>query len=137
VAALEARGIEPRIDMRDLPKLEDWQRELLGFIREADAVVFIVSPNSISSAVCVWEVEQVAKLNKRLAPIVLPRPHRPHRTQGNQAPQCLDRRPGRGAGRGDRARRRGCLAKLCCRCPAQAGDRARDEQARGSRPGSG
>jgi len=71
VAALEARGIEPRIHMRDLPKLEDWQRELLGFIREADAVVFIVSPNSISSAVCVWEVEQVTKLNKRLAPIVL------------------------------------------------------------------
>lgn len=111
MAALEARGIEPRIDMRDLPKLEDWQRELLGFIREADAVVFIVSPNSISSAVCVWEVEQVAKLNKRLAPIVLPRAHRPHRTRGNQAPQCLDRR----AGRGDRARRRGRLAKLCCR----------------------
>jgi len=46
---------------------------LLGFIRETDAIVFIVSPNSISSPVCVWEVEQVAALNKRLAPIVLAR----------------------------------------------------------------
>jgi TIR domain len=71
VAALEARGLAPKIDTRDLPKLEDWRRELLGFIREADAVVFIVSPNSISSPVCAWEVEQVAALNKRLAPIVL------------------------------------------------------------------
>ena len=60
--------------MRDLPKLEDWRRELLGFIREADAaVVFIISPNSISSPICNWEVEQVANLNKRLAPIVLNR----------------------------------------------------------------
>jgi hypothetical protein len=73
VAALEARGLAPKIDTRDLPKLEDWRRELLGFIREADAVVFIVSENSISSPVCAWEVEQVANLNKRLAPIVLER----------------------------------------------------------------
>ena len=71
VRALEARGLAPKIDTRDLPKLEDWRRELLGFIREADAVVFVISPNSISSPVCAWEVEQVAKLSKRLAPIVL------------------------------------------------------------------
>jgi hypothetical protein len=73
VAALEARGLVPKIDTRDLPKLEDWRRELLSFIREADAVIFIVSPNSIFSPVCAWEVEQVAKLNKRLTPIVLER----------------------------------------------------------------
>jgi len=73
VAALEARGLSPTIDTRDLPTLEDWRRELLGFIRTADAVVFIVSPNSISSPVCAWEVEQVTALNKRLAPIVLER----------------------------------------------------------------
>ena len=73
VAALDARGLASKIDTRDLPKLEDWRRELLGFIREADAVVFIVSQNSISSPVCAWEVEQVANLNKRLAPIILER----------------------------------------------------------------
>ncbi len=71
VAALEARGLEPKLDTRDLPKLEDWRRELTGFIREADAVVFIISPHSVQSAVCSWEVEQVATLSKRLAPIVL------------------------------------------------------------------
>ena len=71
VAALEARGLEPKLDTRDLPKLEDWRRELTGFIREADAVVFIISPQSVKSAVCSWEVEQVASLSKRLAPIVL------------------------------------------------------------------
>jgi hypothetical protein len=71
VAALEARGLEPKLDTRDLPKLEDWRRELTGFIRAADAVVFVVSPHSVKSAVCSWEVEQVATLSKRLAPVVL------------------------------------------------------------------
>jgi TIR domain len=70
VGALQTRGLAPKIDTRDLPKLEDWRRELLGFMRDADAVVFIVSSSSISSPVCAWEVEQVANLNKRLAPIV-------------------------------------------------------------------
>jgi hypothetical protein len=69
VAALEARLVH-KIDTRALPDLEDWRRELLGFIREADAVVFIVSPHPISARVCSWEVEQVANLSKRLAPIV-------------------------------------------------------------------
>ena len=49
VAALQERGLAPKIDTRDLPKLEDWRRELLDFIRGTDAVVFIVSPNSIAS----------------------------------------------------------------------------------------
>ena len=71
VSALEAEGLAPKIDLRDLPKLEDWRRELLGFIRQADAVIFIISRNSIASPICTWEVEQVARLNKRLAPIVL------------------------------------------------------------------
>jgi hypothetical protein len=70
VVALESRGLTPKIDTRELPKLEDWRRELLGLIRDADAVVFVISPNSISSPVCSWEVDQVRQLNKRLAPIV-------------------------------------------------------------------
>jgi hypothetical protein len=73
VAALEARGLAPKFDTRDLPDLEDWRRELLDFIRDSDTVVFIISPNSVTSAVCAWEVEQVAALNKRLAPIVVER----------------------------------------------------------------
>jgi hypothetical protein len=73
VDAIEARGIAAKFDTRDLPKLEDWRRELIGFIREADAIVFIVSRNSIESPVCGWELDQVAALNKRLAPIVLER----------------------------------------------------------------
>ena len=73
MAARELRDVAPRIDTRDLPKLEDWRGELTGFIADADAVVFVISPNSIASPVCSWELEQVAGLKKRLAPIVLQR----------------------------------------------------------------
>lgn len=73
VISLEAHGLRVSIDRRDLPTLEEWRRELLGLIRNADAVVFIVSERSVASPVCVWEVGEVAKLNKRLAPVILKR----------------------------------------------------------------
>jgi TIR domain len=49
--ALKARGFDVLIDRQNLPKLEDWERELLGFIQQADTVVFIVSRHSLASKV--------------------------------------------------------------------------------------
>ena len=71
VGALESRGIEVKIDERDLPLAEEWQRELLEFIREADAFVFIVSEVSVDRPWCKWEIGEAARLGKRLAPVVL------------------------------------------------------------------
>jgi WD40 repeat protein len=71
VAALERRGCAVLIDRKDLPDLVDWERELLGLIRAADTVVFVVSPNSLASRVCEWEVEQVRIHAKRLAPVII------------------------------------------------------------------
>jgi formylglycine-generating enzyme required for sulfatase activity len=71
VAALRARGLDVKIDRQDLPKLEDWQRELLGFIRAADTIVFVVSNHSLASNVVSWEIEQVRLNHKRLAPVVI------------------------------------------------------------------
>ena len=44
---------------------------LVGLIRAADTVVFIVSPASVASPVCTWEVGQVRSYSKRLAPVVI------------------------------------------------------------------
>jgi formylglycine-generating enzyme required for sulfatase activity len=71
VDALKARGFEVQIDRQHLPKLEDWERELLHLIRQCDTVVFVVSPNSLASTVVRWEVEQVRLSGKRLAPVVI------------------------------------------------------------------
>jgi TIR domain len=58
------------IDTRDLPLAVEFQKELLGFIRQADTVVYVLSPDSIGSPWVVWEIEQVEALSKRLAPVV-------------------------------------------------------------------
>src|SRR5207244_3042004 len=59
------------IDRKDLPTLEEWEGELLGLIRSADTVVFVVSLHSLASKVVAWEIEQVRLNSKRLAPIVI------------------------------------------------------------------
>ena len=70
VAALEARDIEVRIDRRDLPFARVWQDELVEMVRWADTVLFIISPDSIGSKWCEWELAQVEKHQKRLGPII-------------------------------------------------------------------
>lgn len=68
---LEAAGIEVLIDERNLPYGEKWKGELLNFIRACDTVLFIVSPHSIQSRWCAWEIEHTLEESKRLVPVVL------------------------------------------------------------------
>ena len=70
-AALDGQGFEVIIDRRDLPYGEEWQRELADFIRNSDSVLFLISPSSIVSEWCNWELAQVAELKKRLFPIAI------------------------------------------------------------------
>lgn len=69
VVDLEHAQFDVTIDRRDLPYGEEWQKELGDFIRQADIVVWLVSPDSTSSKWCNWELGEVARLNKRLVPI--------------------------------------------------------------------
>ena len=66
VEALERHGFDVRIDRRDLPYGQKWQVELSHFIRMADTVVWLVSPRSVVSKWCKWELGEVTQLNKRL-----------------------------------------------------------------------
>lgn len=58
-------------DTDDILPTEEWKGRLEQLISEADTIVFLMSPNSITSEVCVWEVEYATELNKRIAPIVI------------------------------------------------------------------
>ena len=69
-AALKARGFEPLIDREEIYAFEDWWKRLQDMIAQADTVVFIISPDAISSREALKEVEFAASLNKRFAPIV-------------------------------------------------------------------
>jgi TPR repeat protein len=69
-AALDAYGFECLIDRHGISGGEDWKRRLGSLISEADTVVFVLSPSSAGSPICVWEVEEAKRLNKRILPVV-------------------------------------------------------------------
>src|SRR5262245_53905673 len=71
VEALAARGFVVTIDRRDLPFGEKFQAELADFIRQSDTVVWLVSEPSIRSKWVNWELDEVAKRNKRLVPVMV------------------------------------------------------------------
>jgi len=69
-AALTLYGFECLIDRHGISGGEDWKRRLGNLISEADTVVFVLSPSSALSEICAWEVEESARLNKRILPII-------------------------------------------------------------------
>ena len=69
-AALDTYGFECLIDRHGISGGEEWKRRLDKLISEADTVVFVLSPDSARSEICDWEVEEAARLNKRILPII-------------------------------------------------------------------
>src|SRR5262245_1529518 len=69
-AALDLSGFKCVIDHEGISGGEDWKRRLGNLISEADTVVFVLSPSSARSDTCNWEVEEAARLNKRILPII-------------------------------------------------------------------
>src|SRR5262245_49363788 len=67
-AALDLSGFECFIDREGISGGEEWKRRLGNLISEADTVVFVLSPDSARSETCNWEVEEAARLNKRILP---------------------------------------------------------------------
>lgn len=68
--ALSARGFEAYLDKKDILPGEPWQDRIGALIQSADAVVFLVSPDSVASPVCSWEVEEAERQRKRIIPVV-------------------------------------------------------------------
>ncbi len=68
--ALRARGFEPLLDRTEIYAFEDWWKRIVALIGRADTVVFILSPDAVSSEVTLKEIAHAASLNKRFAPIV-------------------------------------------------------------------
>src|SRR5262249_38096604 len=68
-AGPDRRAFECLIDRHGMSGGEDWKRRLGILISEADTVVFVLSPTSARSEVCAWEVEEAARLGKRILPV--------------------------------------------------------------------
>ena len=70
VAGLELLGFDPFLDLHDIAAGEDWEDRLGGLIQSVDTMVYALSPASVKSEICAWEVDQALKLGKRLIPII-------------------------------------------------------------------
>src|SRR5262245_57736472 len=69
-AALRFYGFETTIDRHAITGGEEWKQRLGSLIREADTVVFVLSPSSAGSTTCAWEVDEAVRLGKRIIPVV-------------------------------------------------------------------
>jgi len=70
VAGLELAGFAPFLDRHDIAAGEDWEARLGSLIRQADTVVFVVSPEAVKSERCTWEVTKALAETKRLLPVI-------------------------------------------------------------------
>ena len=68
VAALRECGLVVAMDQSDLDHGERWKVQLQQMIRAADVVVFLVSPRSVASHWCRWELAHVTEMSKKLVP---------------------------------------------------------------------
>lgn len=71
IEAFRSLEQEVWVDWESIPPAADWLEQILRGIEEADAFIFMVSPDSIASEVCKVEIGHAAKNNKRIIPIVL------------------------------------------------------------------
>jgi hypothetical protein len=69
-AALSAQGLNPYLDKHDIAAGEDWRARLGGLIEAADTMVFLISPDSIASDVCDWEINHAELKGKRILPVL-------------------------------------------------------------------
>ncbi|MBZ0286965.1 MAG: TIR domain-containing protein, partial [Anaerolineae bacterium] len=58
------------VDWEDIPPTADWRAEIRGGIEAADAVIFVISPDSVRSKECRVELELALENNKRFVPLM-------------------------------------------------------------------
>lgn len=58
------------VDWEDIPATADWWKEVTGGIAQADAFVFVISPDSVRSEVCRNEIEYAISSGKRFVPLL-------------------------------------------------------------------
>jgi TPR repeat protein len=69
--ALQARDMRVFRDLDDILPTEEWWPRIEKLIAATDTVIFVISPDSVGSKLCLRELALCEELNKRVAPIVL------------------------------------------------------------------
>lgn len=70
-AALElSADFEILLDRVGIGHGEAWKERLGRLIVECDTLVFVLSPDSVASEVCAWEISEARRLSKRIIPVL-------------------------------------------------------------------
>lgn len=69
--ALKAAGRDAWVDWEGIPPIAEWMKEVYDAIDAADTFVLILSPDSVSSAVCGEEAAHAVANKKRIIPLVV------------------------------------------------------------------
>src|SRR5262249_38679565 len=69
-SVLQLTGFGTSIDRHGISGGEKWKPRLGKLIRDADTVVFVLSPSSARSDTCAWEVQEAVRLGKRIIPVL-------------------------------------------------------------------
>ena len=71
VTALRAADQEVWVDPEDIAPSAVWMDEVKTAIAKADSVIFVISPDSVTSQVCGLELKHAVDLSKRIVPVVI------------------------------------------------------------------
>ncbi len=71
VQALADNNLDTWVDWKSIPKGEDWEQEIYHGIEEADAFLFLISPDSVASQMCNKEIAHAVKNGKRILPVFI------------------------------------------------------------------
>ena len=66
---LSAKGVDAYLDKYEIDPGEVWRDRLASLIAEADRVIFCISPTSVASTVCAWELDHAERLGKSILPV--------------------------------------------------------------------
>lgn len=86
VPLLAEHGKDVWLDLEDIPPADEWRERVRTGVESANALLFVISPDSAASTVCRHELALAEEMNKRLVPVV-------HRDPAGAAvPEALERR---------------------------------------------
>lgn len=76
--ALSDQGRDVWVDWEDIPPSAEWLAEIAAAVEAADTFVFVLTPASLGSETCLYELKHAHENNKRIVPVVSRDVEAPH-----------------------------------------------------------
>lgn len=80
---LQKNELDFWVDWEGIPPTVDWWKQIEKGIEEADAFLFLISPDSAASKICEQEIDHAVKNSKRIIPLIV------RDTKGDESPKQL------------------------------------------------